>query len=425
MTTLVSSAFTGSDGAAWPAPWLSNGGTATINSNRGQLTTGTGAYASSEMTAGLSVTDVRADVTVRFPTVAGQSARINLRWDRVTGNGYRLIMPTEYNGFQIMKVSGFVETPLQEEFSSIWAVTTDYKVAFEASGKYLKAKRWTGPTEPAGWDLIVEDTTYTGAGDVALVAVSGSTGGARSIQYDDALITDTPLGFPLDRIGYHNDAFQGPDADLGTWTTFSALSESATRAYALADVTTTGLPFGGESAVTNAPDTLGPAALAELAALRFTFLNPIYHPDVWTSWTSTERATVAKNLGYRLRLVDASLPTGAPPSTAVPIILRLTNDGWARVNRARPAQIVFTSGDQKVARALALDVRDIEPGATATVMESVVTPADAGEWAMHIAFPDASAAIAARPEYALRLANTGVWDDTTGMNALAHTIAIS
>lgn len=424
MATLVTTAFTGTDGAAWPAPWTAFGGTAVIASNRGQLTSPTTAWSGGEAEAGLNLATGRVDVTVRMPAVPDRSARINVRWNRATGNGYRLIMPTDYNGFQLVKVVAYTESPLAEQFISPWAVSTDYRVAIEFTGKIIRAKRWVvGQSEPAAWDLVAADTTYT-TGDVGLVVVNNASGGAKSVLFDDVTIVDTAVGLDVSRLGYHNDAFQGSFADLGTFTTFTPLSESATRQFQIDDTAANALLSGGESAEVNAPDTLGPAVKAELAALQFSFLNPLYHASVIASWTTEERAEIERRLGHRLRLTAATLPSTAAAGATVAVSLTFTNDGYARPTNNRPVQLVFVNGGTVVTRTLSLDVRTIAPSTPVTVNQDVTAPS-AGTWSMHVALPDPAAGLAGNPAYAIQLANPGVWNATTGRNALGHNIVVS
>lgn len=423
MTTLVTTAFTGTNGAAWPAPWTSAGGTATIQTNRGQQTTPTGAFTSTESGAGLTLPAGRVDAIVRIPAVPSVSPRINVRWNAGTGNGYRLIIPTDYAGFQLMKVTAYTETPLCEEFITAWAANTDYRVAVEFTGRIIRAKRWPAANpEPDLWQLSAADTTYT-TGDVALVTVNGAGGGALSALWDDVTITDTPAGLPAARIGFHNDAFLGTFNDLGTYSTFTALDASATRAYTAAQ-TEPGLPMGGESAEVNSPHSLGPSAIAEAADLHFTFLNPIYHGDVLASWTSGEKDEMARRLGYRIRLTSATLPNTAAAGQPMSVTVGFANDGFARVRTGRPAHLVLVNGGTVVTRTLALDLNDVEPGGTHSVTESVTAPA-AGSWSMHLRFPDPDAGLAATAAYAIQLANTGVWDGSTGRNSLGHTVVVS
>lgn len=187
--------FTGTDGAAWPLPWSTVSGTSSIQSGRGQQTSPTTAYTSAENRANVTASNVRVDTTVRFPAVGNGSQRINIRWNPFTGNGYRLLMPTDYAGFQLLKVTAYVESPIQEEFSTVWAAGVDYRVAFEATGTTIRAKRWlAGNSEPGAWALSGTDATYA-SGDVSLVTVNAAAGGAFVGTWDDTtIVVSQPAG---------------------------------------------------------------------------------------------------------------------------------------------------------------------------------------------------------------------------------------
>ena len=61
-----------------------------------------------------------------------------------------------------------------------------------------------------------------------------------------------------------------------------------------------------------------------------------------------------------------------------------------------------------------------------TINEQITIPSNvpAGTYQMYLHLPDAYASIAANPKYAVRFANSNVWDATTGMNNLNASITI-
>jgi hypothetical protein len=418
MTTVVTTTFAGSDNAAWPSPWTQVSGTSRIATNRGEQTTPTGAFNASENRANVVITDGRVDATLRFPALTNRSQRINVRWNPATGNGYRLLVPTDYAGFQLLRVDAYTETPLQEEFTSTWSAATDYKVAVEFTGTTIRAKKWLASgSEPGTWNLSATDATYT-SGDVALVTVNGTSGGAVTGLWDDVTVADNGVVRSGTRVGFHNDAFLAAFADFGTYTTFTDFDETTTRAYT-ATQTAVGLPMVGESAATNGTTSQFPNAGTELATYRWSSLNSIYHPDVLASWSTSDKTTVAQKLGYRLRLTTAVTPaTSVAASSSFSVSLTFTNDGYAATYRARPTQLVMVNGATVVTRTLAFDIRTVGPGQTVTATENVTAPSSAGTYTLSLMFPDPSAGIATRAEYAIQLANVGVWDSTTGRNSL-------
>jgi hypothetical protein len=164
--------------------------------------------------------------------------------------------------------------------------------------------------------------------------------------------------------------------------------------------------------------------LIQLTNNQWSALNPIYRQEVLNQWSPSDKEDVARRLGYRLRLTTATLPNTASAGASVPVTFQLANGGWGKVLTPRPLQVVFVNGGTVVTRTLAADVRTCQPSGTLTVTENVTAPSS-GSWTMHLRCPDPTASLAGTPAYSIQLANTGVWDDTTGRNALGHTITVT
>ncbi len=243
------------------------------------------------------------------------------------------------------------------------------------------------------------------------------------LRYVGMLKWAADAGLNMARLGHHNDAIGAAYEDYGTYTTFTDLNASDTRAL-LAARAATGIPVGGESADVNGTHTEYPQISVDFAAYRYSYLNPNYHPDVLSSWSTSEKADAARKLGYRLRLTAATLPTSVAAGASVSVSFTLANDGWGGVLTARPLQVVFVSGGTSVVRTLAADVRTCQPSATLTVTENVTAPS-AGSWSMHLRCPAPTVSVAGTSAYSIRFANTTGWDDTTGRNSLGHSITVT
>lgn len=76
---------------------------------------------------------------------------------------------------------------------------------------------------------------------------------------------------------------------------------------------------------------------------------------------------------------------------------------------------------------LTTDPRRWAAGATTTVEQAVPLPADlpAGSYQLGLALPDATAALAAVPEYSIQTANTGLWNAALGYNDLRASVLIT
>jgi hypothetical protein len=221
-------------------------------------------------------------------------------------------------------------------------------------------------------------------------------------------LTSTPLA----RVGHHNDCFLASANDMGTY------QQPGERDYALTD--SAFVPVGGETcAVFPERSTCAPA-MAEMALLRFGFLNISYHPDVIQSWRDGGCfAQISCRLGYRLALLRYEAPQALRAGETLSVALRLINDGYARLFNARGVELVL-EGPVRRELTVAADPRQWTPGTTVDVCLSSTVPPDlpSGEYRIGVRFPDGSASLRGNPSYAVRLSNGTGWDQATGTNRL-------
>ncbi|HTI08792.1 MAG TPA: DUF4832 domain-containing protein [Puia sp.] len=239
------------------------------------------------------------------------------------------------------------------------------------------------------------------------------------------------------RIGLHNDCFLSGVGDYGTYDDYgnSATPRQSAitllTAYAQADNKYTAV--GGETC----DDTYSPqndcenAGMAQtvMNGLHYSFLNCAYNNDVNNDWVDGGcMDNIKKNLGYRFVLKSGVYP-GAPVKAGMQFAftLFLKNEGYASPFNERPAKLIMrhqVSGKEFVFP-LTADVRRWYSGEL-QVDERVLTDATMpqGKYNLFLYLPDKYPSIAARPEYAIRLANAGVWETATGYNQLSATITI-
>jgi hypothetical protein len=135
-------------------------------------------------------------------------------------------------------------------------------------------------------------------------------------------------------------------------------------------------------------------------------------------------------MGYRYNMIDGQYSDKAAPGGQMNVTIRVRNDGYAPIYNARPVYLVLkaVSGQQTpVSIRLQADPRRWLPnGQISTISEKVSIPSDISEGTYHLYLwmPDAYETLASDARYAVRMANTGVWDDTTGYNDLGATIEI-
>ena len=130
---------------------------------------------------------------------------------------------------------------------------------------------------------------------------------------------------------------------------------------------------------------------------------------------------IRRRLGYRFRLVDSAAQV---EGRELRVSVTVRNDGFANLYNPRPVILVLrersTGRIQRVP--IATDARRWMPSESATFrVTATLAP---GEYDILLHLPDAAPSLRDRPEFAVRLANPGVWEPATGMNRLAETAAI-
>lgn len=216
------------------------------------------------------------------------------------------------------------------------------------------------------------------------------------------------------RTGHHNDCFLASDTDLGTYP-----SDAIERWKSYLEADTRYVPMGGETCAPNPPRSECASALEEMARLHWSFVNDDYHEEVLAGWERGGcRAELERRLGYRLVLVAASTPDAVRPGGSFRLRVALANEGFAAPMNPRPVLVVL-DGPARVAAELPVDVRRWLPGSHALeVRLRLPSSLPEGDYRLALALPAADPRLAERPEYAVRLANDGVWDGD-GLNVLS------
>lgn len=226
------------------------------------------------------------------------------------------------------------------------------------------------------------------------------------------------------RVGHHNDCFLASENDLGTYEA----PVERWMDYVADDTRFT--PMGGETCALNQPRTGCEAALGEMEALHFSYLNSEYNLAVLDSWNAEGcEDEIERRLGYRFALDSVVHSEAVRPGGVLRLGIELVNHGFASPFNERPVFVVLTGagGEQHVARLGAeSDPRRWAGGAAITVEARLRVPADAtpGDYELALWLPDEDHELARDPRHAIRLASEGVWDAETGRNVLTRTLRI-
>ena len=254
-----------------------------------------------------------------------------------------------------------------------------------------------------------------------------------------AALTDAEAfsGSDASRIGFHNDCFLSSPNDYGTYDDYGNSSSgrfdaySVLHAYAAKD--SRYAVVGGETC----DDTYSPEnncensgkAQTEMNMLHYSFLNCAYNNEVNDDWqTGGCMDAIKKNLGYRFVLQNAIFPVEPiKAGMQLSFTVAIRNVGYSSPYNARPVQLVMRDKSTKKEFVFDIDtdVRNWFTGLS-TINIKVVTGNNmpAGAYDLFLFLPDAAESLAARPEYAIRLANENVWEDATGYNYLNKTITV-
>lgn len=227
------------------------------------------------------------------------------------------------------------------------------------------------------------------------------------------------------RTGHHNDCFLAGENDAGTyswnqWDRQKGYLEKISR-Y---------VPVAGETCQVNLGERQAcSVALAELRRFNWQIISGTWYEPVLDRWKREGcYDEIARRLGYRFRLVRAVIPEQLSRGGRLQVGLEIANDGFANPVKPRGVQIVLRNAASKRTFTFPInsDPRFWEPDKTQALMLDATLPGDMppGDYEVLLHLPDPAPNLAARPEYAIRLANLDVWEATTGYNALQHTLKV-
>jgi hypothetical protein len=220
------------------------------------------------------------------------------------------------------------------------------------------------------------------------------------------------------RVGHHNDCFLASSDDMGTYA-----NVTADKAYLAQE--NLYLPQGGETCATSTYSTWSNAQ-TDMNNLHWSFLNLAYHPDVLASW-GTNIDIARRKLGYRLSLVSGAYAASVQAGSDFDVQVTIRNDGFAPPFAPRQLNFILRGASTSYVAKLPDDPRRFAPGVSTTVARKLCLPATApeGAYALLLALPDPVPTLNKRPEYAIRLANQGTWEASTGYHNLNHSLAVT
>lgn len=236
-------------------------------------------------------------------------------------------------------------------------------------------------------------------------------------------------GSDLARIGHLNDCmFSGPQ-DVGTY------DKGIDRKFGLEYIGQESpfLPYGGETCKADNSLTIYESSCAnvlkEMPILHITHLNRGFYQEIHQRWRDEKcYDEITRRLGYRYVLESISHTISAPPGGKMNLEFILNNKGFGQLYNPRLLDVVLIGADGKEYRATTnVDPRWWRAGRSTKVSLVMEVPINfpEGSYKLALALPDSYTSLKNNPKYAVRFANTNLWDATRGVNIISDKIKIS
>ena len=219
------------------------------------------------------------------------------------------------------------------------------------------------------------------------------------------------------RIGGHNDCFLASGNDAGTYLT------NVDRALWRADTRYT--IMGGETCIPDPDYCNCENAYDNLVRYHWSYLNSAYNTR---SLRLLEDGgcleDVYRRLGYRLYLEKAAFTGDWKAGGTIRMEAVMCNGGFASLMNPRRMELVVDNpedpGDIAVIP-LETDPRRWQGGSRNLWVETFTLPAGLRprtQYRLYLNLPDPAETLYGRPEFSVRLANTGMWDAERGYNLI-------
>lgn len=226
------------------------------------------------------------------------------------------------------------------------------------------------------------------------------------------------------RIGHYNDCFLANETDVGTYQTGRVRQQ---KQYLALD--SRFVSMGGETCRTSKLVEISNAR-REFSRMHWSFLHLNYHPRVIAQWRELHfLEEVSRKLGYRLELASSTFGSNLLEEDGLTFSIHIKNTGWAAPVNPREVFIVAKNDAKQLEYRAKLDtnIKSWLPNRQTKLSGVLGVPKEMpfGEYRLYLILPDPEPELTNQPEYAIRLANTGIWDAQQATNDLKHTISVS
>ena len=237
-------------------------------------------------------------------------------------------------------------------------------------------------------------------------------------------------GSTISRMGLHNDCFMTDKTDTGTYSAYDWNKNVDTqRQFASQEGSVTAV--GGETCDVYGLSSWNDCSntITQMETFHWDYLNVEYWTPMINKWKNQGCYNeITNRLGYRIALINSTLPSSASASSNINVAFRMQNSGFGKVYNPRPMYLVLkgSSGTYKVQ--IYNDARKYLPlgGETVTISKTITLPSNvpAGSYHMYLWLPSYYSVDQNNPLYSIHLANTGVWGSSTGYNDLNADVSI-
>ena len=244
-------------------------------------------------------------------------------------------------------------------------------------------------------------------------------------NYDEPLDIDSAYsGSFRSRTGAHNDCFLADATDMGTYQWDDIEGD---KDYLNAD--NRFLPQSGETCQLSEYCVCS-NALTDLNRMHWSTINRDYNTEVLQEWIDGGcMPEIKRRLGYRFVLQSAEISDSIRPNGIFTLNFNVENVGFGNPYNPRGCEVILRNVVTKTKYRL---VTDVDPRFwfsedTTFVQITGGIPSDMpeGDYEAFLFLPDTASSLHDRKDYAIRLANENVWEDSTGYNSLLATVTIS
>lgn len=250
--------------------------------------------------------------------------------------------------------------------------------------------------------------------------------GILGMELKDTITAATAFSAdPIARVAAFNDCFVSSANDVGTY--------NATGDREMWQRETNYVSMGGETCAVKSNYCNCENTYDNLIKYHWTYLNDAYHTGVMGYWRSDGDGCfedIVKRLGYRFVLKGASFEGDFKAGGKMTINIDFKNIGFASIINERPLEwVIVNEADSKEKYIISSpkDPRDWKGSHEYSYSEEITLPSglkSGQSYKICLNLPDAAPTLRNKSDFSIRLANKGVWEESTGYNVLTKQKAL-